>query len=403
VPTQTATESKEIQSASGVCQSCQGGDLAVFYQSNSVPVNSCLLLDSEEEARRYPTGQIRLAYCRQCGFIGNTAFNPELARYNTSYEEQQSFSPRFQQFAKDLAQRWIETHGIRGKTILEIGCGKGDFLLLFCQLGANRGIGIDPSYVPGRHHDKGGQVTFIPDFYSPRYSHLQADVVCCRHTLEHIPDTAAFMHMVRQSIGDRPDTLVLFELPDVYRVLKECAFWDIYYEHCSYFSLGSLARLFRRTGFDVLDLCKEYDDQYLLIEARLGDGRSPLLPREDDLTDLASSVEEFRLRYEENVRTWKQKIAAYRDRGKRVAIWGSGSKCVAFLNTLGINEDIGQVVDINPYRHGKFLPATGKQIASPQALMEYRPDLVIAMNPVYLNEIGRDLRNMGVDSELTAV
>ena len=61
---------------------------------------------------------------------------------------------------------------------------------------------------------------------------------------------------------------MLFELPDVRRVLDEVAFWDVYYEHCSYFSAGSLARLFRATGFEVLDLALDYDDQYLLLEAR---------------------------------------------------------------------------------------------------------------------------------------
>ena len=44
--------------------------------------------------------------------------------------------------------------------------------------------------------------------------------------------------MVRRAIGDRLDTVVLFELPDVERVLREVAFWDVYYEHCSYFTLG---------------------------------------------------------------------------------------------------------------------------------------------------------------------
>ena len=123
--------------------------------------------------------------------------------------------------------------------------------------------------IPERIDDPAAaDIEWIVDFYDERYTHLDADVVICRHTLEHIPDVADFMSTIRRSIGDRPDTVVLFELPDVQRVLDEVAFWDIYYEHCSYFSLGSLARLFRRTGFEVLELSLEYDDQYLLIAAR---------------------------------------------------------------------------------------------------------------------------------------
>ena len=67
----------------------------------------------------------------------------------------------------------------------------------------------------------------------------------CRHTLEHIAPTGRFLRTIRNVIGDRSDTVVLFELPDAVRILREGAFWDINYEHCSYFSPGSLSRLFR--------------------------------------------------------------------------------------------------------------------------------------------------------------
>src|SRR5690606_5558175 len=62
--------------------------------------------------------------------------------------------------------------------------------------------------------------------------------------------------------------LVLFEVPDVGRILRERAFWDIYYEHCSYFTAGSLAGLFRRVGFEVLDVEHAFGGQYLLLLAR---------------------------------------------------------------------------------------------------------------------------------------
>jgi SAM-dependent methyltransferase len=356
-------------------------------------------------ATAYPTGEIALAFCLECGFIGNARFNTELVRYNNDYEEQQSFSPRFNAFAEELALGLIGRHGLRNKTVLEIGCGKGDFLVLLCRLGNNHGIGVDPTYV-ARHDsdDLGGRVTFIQDFYSARYSYLKADMICCRHTLEHISDTADFMQTIREAIGGQTDTLVVFELPDVLRVLNELAFWDIYYEHCSYFSLGSLARLFRRSGFDVLRMAKEYDGQYLVIEARPSVARSGgRLTEEDDLAELKAAVARFREGCPRNIATWRRRVAQFRARGKRVAIWGSGSKCVAFLNALDIHDEIGAVVDVNPYRHNKYLPGTGKRIAAPEELKEYRPDVVIAMNPIYLEEIRDSLRAMGLRPELTAV
>ncbi len=90
----------------------------------------------------------------------------------------------------------------------------------------------------------------------------------CRHTLEHIRPVAEFLATIRRAVGDRRDVVILFEVPDVIRVLEEAAFWDVYYEHCSYFSAGSLARLFRSQGFEVLDARLEYDDQYVIVEAR---------------------------------------------------------------------------------------------------------------------------------------
>ena len=55
------------------------------------------------------------------------------------------------------------------------------------------------------------------------------------------------------------------------RVLDEVAFWDMYYEHCSCISLSFVGRLFRQTGFEVVELL-QYDDQYLLIGARPASG-----------------------------------------------------------------------------------------------------------------------------------
>jgi hypothetical protein len=228
--------------------------------------------------------------------------------------------------------------------------------------------------------------------------------VCCRHTLEHIHNTAEFVNSVRRAIGNRLDTIVFFEVPDVTRVLRELAFWDIYYEHCSYFSLGSLARLFRFCKFEVTDLSKDFDDQYLLIEAK------PVSQTSEKMHELEESVEEtakyvkyFSAHCRDKLGQWKNRLQQFHADKRRVVVWGSGSKCVSFMTTLGVKDEIEYVIDINPYRHGKFIPGAGKKIMPPEFLKEYQPDVTIVMNPMYCDEIRQMLDDMEVNTEVITV
>lgn len=388
-----------------LCPNCHSKGLAAFYAVNGIPVHSCLLTASQEDALKYPLGDLRLGFCQECGFISNMCFDPSLHNYSVNYEETQGFSDCFNAFAKSLAQKVIDQYDIHQKTILEIGCGKGEFLALMCELGDNQGIGIDPAYVPERNPDTSrSKVEFIQDFYSEKYAHLEADVICCRHTLEHIAPTMEFMQMLRQTIGERTDTLVFFEVPDVMRVLREGAFWDIYYEHCTYFTAGSLARLFRATGFEIDDLYLDYDDQYLIITAYPAEvPTSPRLDIENDMSALTQASEEFSQTCSGRICYWQDTIGKIVSNGQKVVLWGSGSKGVAFLTTLRLRDQIDYVVDINPYKHGKHMAGTGQQIVGPDFLIQYKPDYVIVMNPVYEEEIRNSLMHMGLHPYLMTV
>ncbi len=387
------------------CPSCHVGDMEIFYEVESVPSNSCILLSSPEEATEYPRGDIRLGFCPECGFISNVAFDPKLTEYSGRYEETQGFSGTFNAFHRALAERLIERYDLRGKEVLEIGCGKGEFIALLSHLGDNRGIGFDPGYREDRDVKlPEGKVTFIKDFYSEKYSEHQADFVCCKMTLEHILEADDFMSTVRRAIGDRSDTIVFFQIPEVIRILRDCAFEDVYYEHCSYFSPGSLARLFRRNGFEVLDLDTEYGDQYLTIEARpaTGDVGSPL-PLEADLDLLKDYVKTFPERCDAKLTLWRDRFADWRTRGLKTVLWGSGSKGVSFLKSIDTGGQVEYVVDINPYRQGYYMSGTGQEIVAPAFLKEYRPDVVVVMNAIYRDEITRDLNALGLTPEVVAI
>jgi hypothetical protein len=194
----------------------------------------------------------------------------------------------------------------------------------------------------------------------------------------------------------------------VKRVLEEVAFWDVYHEHCSYFSIGSLARLFRRSGFEVLHTEADYDDQYLLIEAKPSPVTPALaaagpFPVEDDLDVLSRAVDKYAAEYAALADGWTRRLGELAARGGRAVIWGAGSKGVSYLTNLrqwGAGDTIRYAVDINPYKTGKFMAGTGQQIVAPDFLVDYRPDLVIAMNPIYLGEIRATLDGLGLSPEL---
>jgi SAM-dependent methyltransferase len=402
--TLAAPEALRREPELGACPACASKDLTVFHEQESIPVHSCRLVETREEALSFPRGTLRLAFCGACGFITNVAYDPSLQDYGIAYEETQGFSPRFVEFARELALRWIERYDLRDKDVLEIGCGKGEFLSLVCELGPNRGIGVDPAFVPERlESEAAGRMRFIADLYDERYAHLAADAVVCRHTIEHIAPVGEFMALVRRTIGDR-DAVVLFDLPDVVRVLREGAFWDVYYEHCSYFSPGSLARLFRRSGFDVLDLHRDYDGQYLVIDARPGEGGREPLPLEESPEQLATELESFRRRFAETAERWRSTLAAAHANGRRVALWGAGSKAVAFLTTLAGGDEVAYAVDVNPFKRGRYLAGTGHAVVGPEDLHRQAPDLVVAMNEIYLDEIRATLDGLGLGRvELLAV
>jgi SAM-dependent methyltransferase len=387
-----------------VCPACDHAGLDVFYEQESIPAHSTLLLPSRESAVSYPQGTLRLGFCPACGFVTNTAFDVQLNEYSRLIEETQRYSPYFVKWLRGLADDFVNRFELHDKDVLEIGCGKGDFLAFVCEAGHNRGLGIDPSYIEGRLESPAlDRMRFLNELYSEAHEPLVGDAIVCRHTLEHIGPVAEFVRTVRRSIGDRDDVVVFFELPETLRVLRECAFWDIYYEHCSYFTPGSLARLFRREGFDIVDVELDYADQYIVLYARPGTGTNRMLPIEDDFEATAAAVDEFRVAAPRRQAELAGLATAAHLSGRRPVIWGAGSKGVSLLTTLGLTEEIEYAVDVDPHKWGMFMAKTGQEIVGPDALRDYRPDIVFVMNPIYVDEIRGDLAARGLQPELVPV
>jgi SAM-dependent methyltransferase len=364
-------------------------------------VHSCLLLGSAAEAQRFPRGSIALALCSGCGCIWNTAFEESLVAYGRGYEASQGASPRFRRFAEELIDELVGRYGIRDADVLEIGCGQGDFLLALCDAGLNHGLGIDPAADPGAAAGR-DNVVFFAEPYPGRFANINADLYVCRHTLEHLPAPGKLVRSIRDGSARSGNSLVFLEVPDAGRVLEEGAFWDVYYEHCCYFTQASFALLAESAGLDILEQRLGFDAQYLLLFARAGSGRTGRIG-ERDYERLHKSVERFRSVTTERIDRWRGQVDELRSSGRRAALWGAGSKAVAFLSALEPGDEVAAVVDIDPRKHGLYMAGTGRPIDPPASLAATRPDLVVVMNPVYRDEIAADLERLGVDAEIATV
>lgn len=392
-------------SATG-CPICGSKTVSDFFHVPSIPIDAGACFPSEIEAQNAPRGQICLAVCHDCGYIGNRAFEYSRISFGTSYDISLDRSRVYQAFEDKTVARLVETHGIRNKTILEIGCGPGQFLQHICRAGASKGIGIDPS-VPRVGTELCGtqDITFIRDLYSEKYAQFKADLICCRQMFCLISNPLEFLKMVRRNIGTHEKTALYFEVPNAEYQYDGPIQWNVFFEHASVFHSTSLRRTFARAGFLVRDCHPCYaDDQYLYVDAVPGPAHMEASTREDVVSDkFLEKVFSFSLRYSEAEATWRTNIEKLKRSGKKVVGWGAGGRGVFFMNRFDIKELVPFVVDINPNRQNNYLPGTGQKIVSPEFLLSYKPDVILVTHSTYVKEITNQVREMGLQSEILPI
>jgi hypothetical protein len=129
-----------------------------------------------------------------------------------------------------------------------------------------------------------------------------------------------------------------------------------------------------------------FEGQMLSIESRVAGHRRPAVEHPPELVAPARCAH-FQARFQRLRDDWNSQLRAWRRAGKRLALWGAGTKGVMFLNTVEEARTIDLVFDVNPRKHGRHVSGSGQTIASPEALASQRPDVVLFMNPAYVSEI----------------
>jgi SAM-dependent methyltransferase len=386
-----------MMSLKNKCPVCKEETVDVFLNRSQVPIYQNFLLADQQAAVDIARGDLQMAACSNCGFVYNTVFDPNLLKYGQTYDNAQFFSNAFNDYLDKLAAYLIDDRGVKNCRIVEVGSGDGYFLRKLVEKGNNRGVGYDPSY-RGPLEEMDGRLRFEQSYYGPEQAHTQADVVICRHVIEHVPDPVELLVSVRQALINSPSAYVFFETPTVEWILKNNTFWDFFYEHCSIFTKESLTTAFQISGFQVQDVRAEFGGQYLWMEAAPSAENS--VDIKFDAVQIPSLAQKFGAAEGQLKGIWHEKIRQLNVKG-RVALWGAGAKGVTFANLVDPeNQMIACVVDLNPRKQGHYLPGTGHPIVDFASLPLYNVKTIIVMNPNYGKEITALVENAKLDVQL---
>jgi len=378
------------------CPVCGSRALSAFIERRAVPVHQNMLMPQREAARAIPRGDIALRACADCGFVANAAFRSDLLLYGEGYDNTQIASPSFDRYVDGLVARLIED-GVTGKRVVEAGCGKGFFLKRLCLRGNNVGTGFDPSY-EGPESEAEGRVRYRRVFYGREHA-VEADVVVCRHVIEHVPDPVGFLRDIRGALEASERAVVYFEMPALEWILAGGVVWDFFYEHCSYFTAASLRNTFRRAGFRPLEVQRVFGEQYLLIKAVLSDEDEPL---EAPTAEHGRLLEKYQKDEAEQMERWRARVEEIAARG-RLAVWGAGAKGITFVNLVDPEaRRIQCLFDVNPAKQGHYAPGTGHPILSPGDTESRSISDAVVMNPNYLEEARQMAKGLGLMLELHA-
>ena len=327
-----------------------------LYEASDFPIFQNRMYESREAAQACPRGQISIVEDLTSGLVRNAAFDADLMVYDAAYQNEQANSGPFRahlDWVTDLVFEVMDT-----KSLIEVGCGKGTFLDMLSDRGAQI-TGFDPTYEGDDPRIE--KVLFGPDLG------MNANGLILRHVLEHIENPVDFLMQLADANGGQG--LIYIEVPCFDWICHNRAWFDVFYEHVNYFRLSDFHKIFGR----VVASGNCFGGQYLYVVGDLSSLRQPIYDAGNAVdfpADFTASID-----------------AATSDRD---VVWGGASKGLIYaMLRARAGRPVQGVIDINPHKQGKYLAGTGIKVQSPESLLpELAKDTnILIMNPNYTSEI----------------
>lgn len=377
------------------CDACGGAALEPFCDFGEIPVETGNHFATEAEALASPVGRVVLGYCPECAYVRNLAFDEALIDPAAPTDMNLYHSATFRAFCSELIRDLAARLPLAGRRVLEIGSAQGEFLRELCQVAGCTGVGYDASYLgPEGPDPSGADLRRGP---APLHGELPPfDVLVSRFVLEHVADPYGFLARLREVAGDAP-VVAHIQVPDAGYDLATAG-WEVIYPHVSYLGASALCHIASRAGWRVEGTAPVFSGLIRYVELSTGPVRA--VDTTDERDRQLAAIAGFDRRHHAERERWRETIGRLADEGAQPVLWGAGSRGVQLLNYADRDRRFAAVVDVNPAKWGRHLPVTGHRVDEPASLAGRDIRAVVITNPVYREEIGKSLAEMGIAAEI---
>ena len=305
--------------------------------------------------------------CSKCGLIQH---NLEPVVYYKEVIRAVAFSPEMGKFRKKQLKKWISKNNLQKKSIVEVGCGKGEYLKLIQQAGGEQVFGIEFSENNiniarglGLNVEKG---YFDSNYVNNNNNKFNAFTIFS--FLEHWPDPNEGLKILHSNLKD--DAVGIVEVPNFELILSKGLYSEFTTDHIFYFDKKTLSFVLEKNGFEIISIKPIWYKYILSAEVRK---KTPL-----DVGTFLKVQNTIKKQLNMHIKKFEN---------KKVAIWGAGHQALAVIAMSGIAPYIKYIIDSAQFKQGKFTPATHLPIVSPDNIIVDPPDSILIMAAGYSNEV----------------